>query len=340
LRAVQIGWFQHSEEGRELGPFALAEMRRRWAAGELDRDSLVRHSLEARHRYAGDVPEIWGEEQGQAPVCACLRHPKRPAVRFCLCCWAPICAGCQIRERNCRRCHQGLYDRRLLAGIVDLVLIPVLILVPDILLIPSRSRETGPYYFEYIFLTSYTLLLIWFVLLKDWWGSPGKWLLGLRVVDLESREPCGLLASLQRNFLLPLILVSAFYFSYSSWSVYGIWTCLLISLTEKGLAYRDAMLRRPSEYWAGTRVLRTPEGVRWRRVDTRRRLAKLGLKIDYPGSRPDQPGSPPSCAAKGLRHPFDRPEPRPDGRPGGAGPEPEATGSIAETDESIAGHAG
>jgi len=341
---VEIGWFCRSDEGRELGPFALSEMRRRWAAGELDRDSQVRHSLEPRHRYAGDVPEIWAEDSGESKGCPCLRHPKRPAVRFCVCCWAPICAKCQLGDRNCRRCHHGLYDRRLLAGIVDLVAVPLLILLfESFLLSPTRSSRTmGPYYFEYGFLAAYPLLLGCFLLLKDWWGSPGKWLLGLRVVDLDSREPCSLLASLQRNLLLPLIYVVPFYLWVAGDAIfYGAWTCLVVFLAEKAAAYRNPMMRRPSELWAGTRVLRTTEGVKWRRVETRRKLAqmeaKTGLKIRYPGSQPDLPKTPPNSAEWEPPPPSDQPEPGPGARPGGAEPGAAEAGSTAETSESTEG---
>lgn len=340
MRAVEIGWFQRSEEGRELGPFSLGEMRRRWAAGELERDSEVRHSLDAHHRYAGDVEEFREAGTEGMASCPCLRHPKRPAVRFCLCCWAPICAQCQLKDRNCRRCHHGLYDRRLLAGIVDLLVVPLLILTfAWLLLAPSDSKRSGPYYFEYCFVLSYPLLLLGFVQLKDWWGSPGKWLFGLRVVDIETRRPCGLLASLQRNFLLPLIYAFPFYYWHSAGeALFGaMWTGLFVMLAEKSGAYRDPMMRRPSEYWAGTRVLRTPEGVKWRRVDTKRKLAKAGLQIHYPGSQPDQPGSPRNSAGRALPLPSGQPGLEPAARPVDAERKAEAADSIAETGESTEG---
>lgn len=335
MKAIEIGWFC---EGK--GPFSLEEMRRRWADGQLDRDAEVRHSLEPRETYAGDVEEF--REPGySAPSIPCLRHPKRVALSFCLCCWAPICRKCMVGDRNCQRCHRGLYDRRLLAGVLDFLIVPFLLSLCIGFTYSLKRLHDTPYYFEYSVLFGYPILMAGYVLQKDWRGSLGKWILGLRAVDLETRRPCGPLPALQRNLILAATFVAPLALYYAN-DVSAAWAlCLfpVLGLLELSRAYRDPMMRRPSDYWAGTRVLRTLAGVHERRTDTKRRLKARNLRIDYPGSPPDPPESPPSSAPPAAPRPFDRPEPEPAGEPPGAAPEAQAADSTAGTGESTAGHA-
>lgn len=327
MRAVDIGWFCEAS-----GPFTLAEMQRRWAAGELDRDDQVRHALEPQPGFAGDVEEF---REATAPTIdiPCLHHPKRTALSFCLCCWAPICQKCMIGDRNCRRCHRGLYDRRLLAGVLDFCILPWLLFAVAGFSYALKGSHESPYYFEYSLIFGYPILLACYVLQKDWRGSLGKWMLGLRAVDLETRLPCGALPALQRNLLLAAVFFAPL--ALYQWNhPYLLVIFPILALVELSLAYRDPMMRRPSDYWAGTRVLRTLAGVHGRRADTRRRLKARNLRIDYPGSPPDRPESPPNSAPPAPPHPFDRPEPRPIDGPPGAARVAKADPAIAETDGS------
>lgn len=308
MRAVDIGWFWETK-----GPFTLHEMQRRWASGELDRDAEVRHALDPRSAWAGDVEEFRHSEVVAQPI-PCLRHQKREAVSFCLCCWAPICRKCLVGDRNCSRCHRGLYDRRVLAACVDFVLLPFIATTLLGFSYAIKNTHEYPYYFEYSLIYGFPVLLACFVLFKDWLGSPGKWLFGLRAVNLETRLPCGPLPSIQRNALLALSLVMPLGLFYWGTSVV-LAGFPVLALLELAAAFRDPMMRRPSDFWAGTRVLRTLAGVHQRRADTRLRLKAVGLKIRYPGTPPDPPESPPNSAPQAAQHPSDPPASGQEGEP-------------------------
>lgn len=101
--------------------------------------------------------------------------------------------------------------------------------------------------------------------LTDWSGSPGKWLLRLRTVHPDGR-PCGVGASLLRNFMLALptlgraLIVSGWSGASASEAT---WDRAILAVVGLGIASGEVVgmvLREQGRRWgdrlAGTRVVR------------------------------------------------------------------------------------
>jgi uncharacterized RDD family membrane protein YckC len=136
-------------------------------------------------------------------------------------CAAPICPICNEtktmrRTKNlygytvCAKCSSRFANRRQFGFVIDLLLLYVLLFAAGIALGVARTvigttSESG------ISALSWTVTIAcWTIFVaKDGIGgsSPGKWLLGVRAVDVNSLQPIGFGASIKRNLpaLIPFV---------------------------------------------------------------------------------------------------------------------------------------
>jgi uncharacterized RDD family membrane protein YckC len=111
----------------------------------------------------------------------------------------------------CKRCWGKYINRRQCAGAIDYIVLRMLIVSVGLAGItwsatsPVIANQGGQgYYFRIDFVTLFLSMLL--LTPKDAFAgrSPGKWLLGLRVVDRDTAKPISLLQSIERN--LPLVI--------------------------------------------------------------------------------------------------------------------------------------
>jgi uncharacterized RDD family membrane protein YckC len=149
-----------------------------------------------------DVPSSVEKIQYSCPICA--REIKRPHKARKL-----------YDFRVCKHCLNGFASRRQAAMIVDFLL---LLMVPVVALeawaeVQFGAPQPASFLVSYLgldwpagFVTAWIFPLIWYA--KDGFNgmSLGKWLCGVQVVHVSTREPIGFWQSFKRNlvFVVPL----------------------------------------------------------------------------------------------------------------------------------------
>lgn len=118
----------------------------------------------------------------------------------CAVCERPLAKASRCKELYgypvCRKCRHGFANRRQAAFLIDWVLCRLFVLVSiHAVIVALLQTPLGGSSGAYLLLA-----------LKDGFSgkSPGRWLLGLRVVDAETRLPIGFRHSFVRN--LPLFI--------------------------------------------------------------------------------------------------------------------------------------
>lgn len=105
----------------------------------------------------------------------------------------------------CRRCWGGFVNRRQAAFLIDFVLFWMLLYLPTVLpaAVTIRGFRSGP---SSEIIVVVTWLLTLFFAFKDGFSgySPGKYLMGVRVVDMATRTPIGFWQSFKRNIHLSI----------------------------------------------------------------------------------------------------------------------------------------
>lgn len=105
----------------------------------------------------------------------------------------------------CRRCWSGFVNRRQAAFLIDFVLFRVLLRLLGVLLtvVAIRGFRAGPSAVPIVMTDWFLALLFAF---KDGFSgySPGKYLMGVRVVDMATRTPIGFWQSFKRNIHLSI----------------------------------------------------------------------------------------------------------------------------------------
>jgi uncharacterized RDD family membrane protein YckC len=161
-----------------------------------------------------------------APAVAFVAAPAEPAARAaaeprpvvdrfdpCPLCGSADKMGTAAKQIDggwvCRRCHTGFANRRQLAFALDLVLlwlaiIPASFVVGVVTGLAGLAQDTIEFLGGLTGLGAYVLFLF-----KDGFGgrSPGKMIMGVRVLDQRTEAPAGLLASFKRNLPLMIPLV-------------------------------------------------------------------------------------------------------------------------------------
>ena len=109
----------------------------------------------------------------------------------------------------CKKCCYSFANRRQFAYFVDLILLWGVTCFGGLgysALFPELSSPTNaPSNAEVVFWLVFSWIIVPIVFgMKDGFAghSPGKWLMGVQVVDQDTREPIGFVPSLMRNLLL------------------------------------------------------------------------------------------------------------------------------------------
>jgi uncharacterized RDD family membrane protein YckC len=216
-------------------------------------------SLEAKASAVGDkLAEAWPRKNRERQALAedsvpCAWH-KKPATLVCVRCHAPYCNKCRAKPFRkqfflCRRCQLRVYNKRIAALFVDgvvLVYLPIVVTAAILIALGMNNAGIGP-----LLIYTVNLLAVCLYLVRDslfGGAGVGKRLMALRVVQTkDGRTPLtngqGVVRWLSQ--FIPVF-----------------------NLVDASVPYRDPLLRRYGDRWAGTRV-----------IDSERRLTKVRAKI-------------------------------------------------------------
>jgi uncharacterized RDD family membrane protein YckC len=279
LDLYNIGWWIESTDDEIYGPVSRATLVRFLTEGVISPNTLVRHSTEATKRPAADVPGVRGAlaasvnflPHGDKLAQAWPRRKKeqlalaqdsipcvwknRPAVLVCLRCGAPYCEKYRAKPFKkqfyfCKRCQAQLCNRRAFAIILDSVLLYIACFIAPIAVVgflqASGTLEESRFGLAMAYggALAYTLLFLF----RDRLGGFGKRAFSLRVVQARDGES-------------PLTYGQAFLR----------WLSLMIPvfiLFDCSVPFRDPLVRRYGDRWAGTRV-----------IDTEKKLSQIRRRI-------------------------------------------------------------
>jgi uncharacterized RDD family membrane protein YckC len=297
-----IGWWIESADDEIYGPASRATLVRFLSEGVISPNTLVRHSTEFNKRPAMDVPgvrealpastsylphgdrlgEAWPRRKRDQLALAQDSLPcvwkNRPAVLVCLRCGAPYCDKYRGRPFKkqfyfCRRCQGRLYNRRSLAWLLDAFLLYLVFLVAPLAVIGGLRAAQVVDFNESVFAGVYygmtALFWITFALRDPLLGQAGlgKRIFGLKVVKTSDGEtPQGFGQALVR--WLP------------------IWIPIFV-LVDFSVPFRDPLMRRYGDRWAGTRVIDTDSWLsQVRRRVVERLFQKRGIRLLNPIQTP------------------------------------------------------
>jgi uncharacterized RDD family membrane protein YckC len=293
-----IGWWIESTDDEIYGPVSRATLVRFLSQGVISPNTLVRHSAEFTKRPAIDVPgvrealpaetaflphgdrlqEAWPRRKREQLALAQDSLPcvwkDRPAVLVCMRCGAPYCEKYRIRPLKkqfyfCRRCQGRVYNRRTFAWLLDAFVLYLVLLVAPMALLGVLHVAGVLDNNSQIFVAAYygMMALFWIVFaLRDrLFGSAGlgKRLFGLKVVRTSDGEtPQGYGQAFVR--WLP------------------IWIPIFV-LFDFSVPFRDPLMRRYGDRWAGTRVIDTDSRLsQVRRQILERLFRKKGIRLLKP----------------------------------------------------------
>ena len=217
-------------------------------------------SLDLRASAVGDKlaeawPRKWAARQALAEdALRCAWH-KWPATLVCVRCHAPYCNKCRAKPFRkqfflCRRCQLRMYNKRVAALLLDglvLVYLPIIFTILILAVMGMNDDGIGP---VIVYLINFLVVCLYLVRDSLFGGAgPGKRAMALRVVQTkDGKTPLtngqGVVRWLSQ--FIPLF-----------------------NLVDLSVPYRDPLMRRYGDRWAGTRV-----------IDTEQRLAKVRAKID------------------------------------------------------------
>jgi uncharacterized RDD family membrane protein YckC len=278
-----IGWWIESADDETYGPASRATLGRFLAEGVISPNTLVRHCTEMTKQPVIDVPgvreavptganllahgdklsEAWPRRTKERLALAQDSIPcvwkKQPAVLVCLRCGGPYCKKLQAKPFNrqfyfCRRCQAKLYNARAFAYLLDSFLLAgLLILIPTV-----AVGALGAAHILTEQQVGSLIYLFWFIdgivfLFRDRIfgdAGPGKRLFGIHVVrSNDGQTPLG------------------------SGQAFIRWLSLMIpvfNLFDLSAPFRDPLMRRYGDRWAGTRV-----------IDTDSKVSRLRQEIAY-----------------------------------------------------------
>jgi uncharacterized RDD family membrane protein YckC len=275
----EIGWYIESADEDIYGPVSRQALRRFLEDKTITPNTLVRHCTQPEAKPAADQPQVmenlnlntkgsaigdklteaWPRKsrdrlalaEGSVP---CAWH-KRPATLTCVRCHAPYCDKCRAKPFKkqfflCRRCQLRVYNKRIAALITDtvvLVYFPIVVLMLGLVLAGLNTNPIG----LIVFYVVYIALLCVYIFFRDslfGGASVGKRAMALRVVQTKD----GSTPLTHRQGIVRWL--SQF--------------IPIFNLVDLSVPFRDPLLRRYGDRWAGTRV-----------IDTNARLAKVRAKI-------------------------------------------------------------
>lgn len=275
----EIGWFIESADEDTYGPASRQTIRRFLEEKTITPNTLVRHCTQPEAKPAADQPmimenlnlavrgsaigdklaEAWprkGRErlalaEGSAP---CAWH-KRPATLLCVRCHAPYCDKCRAKPFRkqfflCRRCQLRVYNKRIVALIVDtfvLVYLPMFVLALALGATGLMREPVGLIIFYIIYIA---IICVYIFFRDSLFGGAGIGKRGVALRVVQTKDGSSPLTHRQGivRWLSQFIPI--------------------FNLVDLSVPYRDPLLRRYGDRWAGTRV-----------IDTNARLAKVRAKI-------------------------------------------------------------
>jgi uncharacterized RDD family membrane protein YckC len=276
----EIGWFIESADEEIYGPVSRKSLRQFLVDGTVTPNTLVRHCTQPEAKPVADQPEImdqldldvsgtavgdrlpdtWPRKTRDQLALAedslpCAWH-KKPATLVCIRCHAPYCNGCRAKPFKkqfffCKRCQASVYNRRLGAWMVDnfiyLFLFPTLIgAAVGAVLGVVGAGQAAPIAGGIVGIAG----VIWFFIRDSLskGASIGKRMTGLRVVQSrDGKTPPTHWQGIAR-YLSQMI------------PVFGLFDAMV--------PFRDPLMRRYGDRWAGTRV-----------IDSEKKLWKARSKI-------------------------------------------------------------
>ncbi len=283
----EIGWYIESADEETYGPVSRRALRRFLEDKTITPNTLVRHCTQPEAKPAADqpvimeqlalaatgsalgdrLPEAWPRKARDRQALAedavpCAWH-KRPAVLVCVRCQAPYCNRCRAKPFRkefflCRRCQGNIYNRRAVALIVDtsvLFYVPFAVVGVTMALLGAGESQ-GQLVIKIIALVCTALFLFRDSVFRG--AGIGKRMTGLRVVQSKDGKT-------------PI--------TYGQGVVRWLSQYIpFFNLYDAAVPYRDPLLRRVGDRWAGTRVIDTERKLAKARGKLARRLIKKGVQ--------------------------------------------------------------
>lgn len=285
---LEVGWYIESSDEETYGPVSRRAVRGFLEQGAITPNTLVRHCTQPEARPVAEQPrmmddlaidpkrsitvgdrmaEAWPKKGRDRKALAgdtlpCAWH-KRPAVLVCVRCHAPYCDGCRAKPFKkafylCKRCQTAMWNRRFGALLLDTVIwvyVPVYgtAIGASVLGVGQTASLIATYGVGF-----FANILIF--LRDSLFGGAGigKRSAGLRVVQAkDGSSPLthgqGVVRWLSQ--LIPIF-----------------------NLVDATAVYRDPLMRRYGDRWAGTRVIDTDNRLAKDRMKIARRLIKKGVQ--------------------------------------------------------------
>jgi uncharacterized RDD family membrane protein YckC len=282
----EIGWYIESADEEIYGPASRKTLRRFLEEPVISPNTLVRHCTQPEAKPVAEQPvimdqfsppadglvvgdrlaEAWPKKSRDRQALAqdsqpCAWH-KRPAVLVCVRCHAPYCNSCRAKPFRkqfflCHRCQSGMHNRRFVAYLADsIVLVGFPSMAGSIALVIIRVGEALGPLVNLIQLGCLMLLLVRDSLFHG--SGIGKRMTGLRVVQSKDGQT-------------PL--------TYGQGVVRWLSQFIpVFNLIDAIVPYRDPLLRRYGDRWAGTRVIDTEGKLAKARQKVGRLLVKKGVQ--------------------------------------------------------------
>lgn len=282
----EIGWYIESADEDIYGPVSRPTIRRFLEEKVITPNTLVRHSTQPEFRPVADQPNMmeglaldaraaigvdrladawprrWREQVELAGSSLPCAWHKRQAVLVCARCHAPYCNRCRAKPFKkqfflCRRCQTAMYNRRTFALFIDFfcfLYFPIVIIAIVIAL--AGFGEAAAPFVNVVQLVGFILIFLRDALFRG--AGPGKRVLGLRVVSTkDGRTPL----TYGQGVLRWLSQLIPFY-----------------NLFDLSVPFRDPLVRRFGDRWAGTRVIDSEHKLHKVRWKIARRLIRKGIK--------------------------------------------------------------
>lgn len=297
-----IGWWIESADDEIYGPVSRATLVRFLSQGVISPNTLVRHSVDFKKRPAMDVPglrealpgdtaflphgdrlgEVWPRRKRDQLALAQDSIPcvwkNRPAILVCLRCGGPYCEkyrGKPFKKQFyfCRRCQGRVYNRRSFAWLLDAFLLYLVFLVVPMFVIGGLGAagvvDLNSALFAGLYYGLTALFWLTFAFRDRLFGNAGlgKRIFGLKVVRTSDGETP---QSYGQAFLRWL----------------PIWIPVFV-LFDFSVPFRDPLMRRYGDRWAGTRVVDTESWLsEVRRQVLERLFRKKGVRLQNPIQTP------------------------------------------------------
>jgi uncharacterized RDD family membrane protein YckC len=287
----EIGWYIESADEETYGPVSRKALRRFLEDKTITPNTLVRHCTQPEARPAADQPvimdqlhleakgsalgdrllEAWPRKQRDQQALAedslpcAWRKPwhKRPAVLVCVRCHASYCNRCRAKPFRkqfflCRRCQGSIYNRRIVALFLDtgfLFYVPFIVAIVTLRMLGAGQSQVQ-LVINVVLLACSALFFFRDSVFRG--AGIGKRLTGLRVVQSKDGKT-------------PL--------TYGQGVVRWLSQSIpFFNLYDAAVPYRDPLLRRVGDRWAGTRVIDTERKLAKARQKIARRLIKKGVQ--------------------------------------------------------------